>query len=47
MPHWVRFTHNAATRFGTLAGDTIAVHDGDMFRTNKPTGATLKLADIT
>ena len=47
MPHWVRFTHNAATRFGRLAGDTIAVHDGDMFRTNKPTGATLKLADIT
>lgn len=47
MPHWVRFTHNAAIHFGTVTDDTIAVHDGDMFGTNKSTGVTLKLADVT
>ena len=31
MANWIRFEHNGKTGFGTLEGDTIAVHEGDMF----------------
>ncbi len=31
MTHWVRFEVDAHTGFGTLAGNQIAVHRGDMF----------------
>ena len=46
MTHWIRFRHNAAIGFGTLNGDSIAVHDGDMLGTSKPTGTMLKLAEV-
>ena len=47
MPHWIRFSHNATVGFGTLSGDAITVHEGDMFGANAPSGATVKLGDVT
>jgi Domain of unknown function (DUF2437) len=45
MAKWIRFEQGGKTGFGTLEGDTIAVHAGDMFAGAKPTGQTLKLSD--
>ena len=36
MSDWVRFTHQALEGFGTLHGDLIAVHTGDMFGCCRP-----------
>ena len=41
MAKWIRFEQNGKTRFGTLEGDTIAVHSGDLFAGAKPTGQAL------
>ncbi len=41
MTLWVRFDGG----FGVLSGETIAVHDGDMFGANTPTGEVRSLAD--
>jgi len=38
---WVRFEHQGQAAFGTLDGTTVAVHEGDMFGTTRPTGQTL------
>jgi ketopantoate reductase/2-keto-4-pentenoate hydratase/2-oxohepta-3-ene-1,7-dioic acid hydratase in catechol pathway len=46
MAKWVRFEQLGKSGFGTLEGDAIAVHSGDMFATTKPTGETLKLSDV-
>src|SRR6202000_3151404 len=46
MAKWVRFETSGKTGFGTLEGDAIAVHSGDMFAGAKPTGETLKLSDV-
>ena len=46
MAHWIRFENGGKTGFGTLEGETIAVHSGDMFAGAKPTGETLKLSDV-
>src|SRR6202166_3112119 len=46
MAKWIRFEQNGKTAVGTLEGDTIAVHDGDMFAGAKPTGETAKLSDV-
>jgi ketopantoate reductase/2-keto-4-pentenoate hydratase/2-oxohepta-3-ene-1,7-dioic acid hydratase in catechol pathway len=46
MTKWIRFEHGGKTIFGTLEGETIAVHTGDMFADAKPTGETLKLSDV-
>ena len=46
MVHWVRFARNGATGFGTLDGDNIAIHDGDMFAGATPTGDTVARADV-
>ncbi len=46
MTKWGRFEHARAVGFGTIAGDTIRVHEGDMFNNPKDTGRTLKLADV-
>ena len=43
IQHWVRFAHAGATGFGTLEGDRIRVHAGDMFTSPEPTGQTLAL----
>ncbi|BAF86470.1 putative 2-hydroxyhepta-2,4-diene-1,7-dioate isomerase precursor [Azorhizobium caulinodans ORS 571] len=44
MAKWVRFTDGAATGFGRVEGDQIAVHSGDMFGAAQPTGETRPLA---
>ncbi len=40
---WVRFCQADVTGFGTLDGDVIHVHAGDMFEHASPTGDTLAL----
>jgi 2-keto-4-pentenoate hydratase/2-oxohepta-3-ene-1,7-dioic acid hydratase in catechol pathway len=47
MTLWVRFGHQGRTQFGTLDGETIAVHEGSMFDAPTATGATLALGDVT
>src|SRR3981081_1681090 len=46
MLKWIRFEQAGKTGFGTLEGDTIAVHSGDMFAGAKPSGETLKLSSV-
>ena len=41
--HWIRFESAGATGFGTLDGNHVAVHRGDMFSNPEPTGETLPL----
>lgn len=46
MAHWVRFSRAGATGFGTLDGNTITVHTGNMFNGAQPTGERLALSDV-
>jgi 2-dehydropantoate 2-reductase len=46
MTQWVRFERGGKEYFGTLSGDTIAIHEGDMFSSAKATGESAKLADV-
>lgn len=46
MARWVRYEHAGAEGFGTLEGDSVHVHAGDMFAAATPTGAVLPLADL-
>lgn len=46
MDKWLRFEHAGETGFGTLQGDTITVHEGDMFRRPRPTAQTLALSAV-
>jgi len=46
MAKWIRFEQGEKTGFGTLEGDAIAVHTGDMFDGAKPSGERLKLSDV-
>ena len=41
--HWIRYSHDGTTGFGTLSGDRIDVHHGNMFADPEPTGKTLSL----
>ncbi len=45
MTIWARFEYQGKTGFGTVEGDTISVHEGDMFATPKATGETLARGD--
>ena len=47
MAHWVRFSGGGRNAFGTLTGDSIAVHEGDMFAAPRATGEKLALAQVT
>jgi 2-keto-4-pentenoate hydratase/2-oxohepta-3-ene-1,7-dioic acid hydratase in catechol pathway len=47
MQHWIRFSHAETTRFGTLDGDEVRVHEGDMYAAARPTGTVLRLSDVT
>jgi 2-keto-4-pentenoate hydratase/2-oxohepta-3-ene-1,7-dioic acid hydratase in catechol pathway len=47
MAHWVRFAHGGRDAFGTLTGDTIAVHEGSMFASPRATGAAIALSQVT
>jgi len=46
MTLWVRFAYGHEEGFGTLEGDTIALHEGDMFSNPKPTGRRLPGAEV-
>lgn len=46
MDKWLRFEHAGETGFGTLQGDTITVHEGDMFRRPRPTAQMLALSAV-
>lgn len=44
--HWLRFAHGGHTGFGTLEGQTVQVHHGNLFAGPQPTGQQLALADV-
>jgi ketopantoate reductase/2-keto-4-pentenoate hydratase/2-oxohepta-3-ene-1,7-dioic acid hydratase in catechol pathway len=46
MAKWIRFEQGGKTGFGTLEGDSIAVHSGDMFAGAKPSGERLNVSDV-
>jgi 2-keto-4-pentenoate hydratase/2-oxohepta-3-ene-1,7-dioic acid hydratase in catechol pathway len=43
---WIRFQHGGAARFGTLDGEVVHEHVGDMFSAPAATGVRLALADV-
>jgi 2-keto-4-pentenoate hydratase/2-oxohepta-3-ene-1,7-dioic acid hydratase in catechol pathway len=47
VAHWIRFERQGQIGFGTLDGDTITVHAGDLFEDPQPTAETVPLADVT
>ena len=47
MSHWVGYTHKEQAGFGSLLGNSIHVHTGDVFNHPQPTGEVLALADVT
>ncbi len=47
MARWVRFDDAGEVGFGTLEGDSITVHEGDMFDAPRATGRALPLASVT
>jgi 2-keto-4-pentenoate hydratase/2-oxohepta-3-ene-1,7-dioic acid hydratase in catechol pathway len=46
MALWIRFNHAGRIHFGTLQGDRIAVHEGDMFNAPRSTGLSLTVSDV-
>jgi len=46
LQNWVRFEHANAVRFGTLVGERIQVHAGNLFDNPTPTSETVALADV-
>lgn len=46
MTQWIRYRANGKAGFGTLSGDTIAEHTGDMFASPKATGQTLAISSV-
>jgi 2-keto-4-pentenoate hydratase/2-oxohepta-3-ene-1,7-dioic acid hydratase in catechol pathway len=46
MALWIRFNHAGRTHFGTLQGDRIAVHEGDLFNAPRSTGLSLSVSDV-
>ena len=43
---WLRFTKDGAPGFGTLDGATVAVHRGELFGANEPTGEQLAVGEL-
>ncbi len=46
MTQWIRFEREGRPGFGTLEGDVITIHTGDMFADPRPTGETVKLGAV-
>ena len=44
---WLRYTHAGTEGFGTLDGETIHVHTGELFGAHQPSGQTLQRAEVT
>lgn len=47
MTLWIRYARNGAEGFGTLEGDAIQPHAGDLFAGAAPEGATFAAAEAT
>jgi 2-keto-4-pentenoate hydratase/2-oxohepta-3-ene-1,7-dioic acid hydratase in catechol pathway len=47
MAQWLRFQHQGKNGLGQLQSEQIAVYSGDLFGQPKPTGETIKLAEVT
>jgi 2-keto-4-pentenoate hydratase/2-oxohepta-3-ene-1,7-dioic acid hydratase in catechol pathway len=45
MPRWARVNHKGRDCFGTIEGDVLHVHSGDMFTGATATGESIPLAD--
>ncbi len=43
MPRWARVTHEGRECFGTIEGDTLRLHAGNLFANPRPTGESLAL----
>lgn len=43
---WLRYAHGGQAGFGVLDDDRVAVHRGDLFGPNEPTGEWLPLAEL-
>ncbi|MGG5886537.1 fumarylacetoacetate hydrolase family protein [Falsiroseomonas sp. HC035] len=46
MALWVRFHHDGQDGFGTLEGEAVEVHQGNLFASPTPTGQVVPLADV-
>jgi 2-keto-4-pentenoate hydratase/2-oxohepta-3-ene-1,7-dioic acid hydratase in catechol pathway len=46
MALWVRYGQGSETGFGTLSGETISVHEGDLFNGPRVTGQTVALSAV-
>ena len=46
MTYWIRFEQAGQTKFGTLEGDTITVHEGSMLSGPRPTSETVALSEV-
>jgi len=47
MPHWARIMHEGRERFGSIEGDAILLHQGDMLADPRPTGESIPLEGAT
>jgi 2-keto-4-pentenoate hydratase/2-oxohepta-3-ene-1,7-dioic acid hydratase in catechol pathway len=47
MTHWLRFDHDNQTKIGTLTGEVIQIHGGDLFDGPTDTGETVHLGEIS
>ncbi len=46
MTHWLRFEYMGRPGFGTLEGESVQLHRGDLFANPEPTGETLPLSEV-
>src|SRR5579871_4080443 len=46
MVQWLRYEHHGTPGFGTLEGDDISPHQGDLFGAPTASGARLKLSEV-
>jgi 2-keto-4-pentenoate hydratase/2-oxohepta-3-ene-1,7-dioic acid hydratase in catechol pathway len=46
MTQWLRYAVDDTEGFGSLSGDEIQVHSGDLFQNPQPTGETLKRSAV-
>ncbi len=46
MTRWIAYTHDGRPGFGSLNGERIAVHEGDLFDAPRPTGQTVPLSEV-
>ena len=46
MTRWIRFRHEGRTRFGTLEGEAIRIHEGDLFASPRSKRESVPLAAV-